>query len=56
MTSQEPARFRIPLGWLVAAIGVVLCIVLFFQAPTNSRIAFAIACAVGGVLYLARRK
>jgi amino acid transporter len=53
-TSVEPARFRIPLGWVIPAIGIALCIWLFVEAPNQSRNPVLLACAVGSALYLAR--
>jgi amino acid transporter len=52
--SQDAPRFRIPLGPVIPVIGVILCIWLFGQAPSNTKIAFGIACVVGALLYLAR--
>jgi amino acid transporter len=54
LRARSAPRFRIPLGPLVAIVGMLLCVWLFFQAPNDSKIAFGIACAIGGVLYLAR--
>jgi hypothetical protein len=53
--SAEPARFRIPLGWLIPVAGILLCVWLFAQAPNDSKVAFLLACAVGAGLYVFRR-
>jgi len=50
----ESLRFRIPFGPVIPAIGVLLCVWLFGQAPLDSMKAFLVACLVGGFLYLAR--
>jgi amino acid transporter len=52
--SDEPPRFKIPMGFAIASVGVLLCVWLFFQAPNDTKIAFIFACVVGAVLYRAR--
>src|SRR5262249_35806589 len=52
--AQEPPRFLIPLGPVIAVVGILLCIYLFGQAPFQNQKAFGIACVVGALLYLAR--
>jgi APA family basic amino acid/polyamine antiporter len=52
--SAEPARFRIPFGWVISIIGILLCVWLFIAAPSQSRNPVLVAFVVGAFLYLAR--
>jgi basic amino acid/polyamine antiporter, APA family len=52
--SPDRPRFRIPLGPVIPATGILLCLWLFTEAPRDSIVAFVIASFVGAALYLAR--
>jgi len=51
-----PGAFRLPWGPLIPIVAVALCVVFAASATRNNLIAGVIALAVGGLIYLFRRR
>ncbi len=52
---NRPGVVRLPGGWLIPGLALVLCVVFASSAEARNLIAGAVAIAVGFLLYLLRR-
>jgi APA family basic amino acid/polyamine antiporter len=50
---ERPRVFRTPLAWIVAPVGILGCLYLFYSLPSSTQVYFLIAQAVGLVVYFA---